>query len=231
MDEENHTLTIVPPNVDQSIREAFAAKRQDLDKWAEQHKKSIDRVRDEQARRLDEAVKALATSQRDFAVKSRRSGKRKSGVAQKGKRAEVEARPKAVFKHLLEKGEPVPSSEIAHALNLTKHKTLRALNALIEDRMVRRVGENSSIKYEVKPGATREHVGVRTSSDRVEPIHDRLRRSIEKRGMATPDELARECRLPFDQVQRGCSELIRESTIELTFHEGRRVYSPIGAAA
>ncbi len=232
MKDEKHTLTIVPPNVDESIREAFTAKRRELDKWADQHKKSIDRVRDEQARKLDEAVKALTAFHDGSPRKPRRSNKRRSAAAKKGKQAEVQARPKAVFKHLLEKGEPVPSSEIARALNLTKHKTLRALNSLIEDRMVTRVGENASLKYAVKPGvASRASVGLCASSEMVEPIHDRLRRTIENRGVATPDELARECRLPFDQVQRGCGELIRKNEIELTFHEGRRVYAPLAAAA
>lgn len=226
-------ITITPPNVEEGIREALAAQRRKVDEWTAQQVKSIEQIGDGRLKRLDQAVAALNGGFRDDASsKSVRRRKGQGGRSKTGKRAEIEARRQAVYKYLLEHGTPKPCSEISRSLNLSHSKTLRTLSRLIEDKMVLRTGENADTRYQVKSGVpARAEPRQGSSATTVEPLDYRLLRSIERHGSVTPDELAREFRLPFEHVQRGCAALVRQNLISPSVREGRQGYTLLKAAA
>lgn len=231
MSNENDVLTIEPPDTESAIRESLGAERRRLQTWTEQQVKVIEKLRDRNLTQLDRTVDLLSEG---FSAQPKSPGSSKSRSRRKHASrctpAQFETRLKALYRFLLEKGKPMPSSDIRRALNLTQSQALRALSRLIDDGNVRRIGIGSAMKYEAKPGKpNRMELTNRTAGAELS-LGTRMLQVIQGKGEATPDELAREFRVPFEHVQRSCSKLVSEDEIAVDTRGGRRVYTALEVA-
>ncbi len=225
-------LLIEPPDSEAAIRKAVETEQRRHRAWFDQQSRNLEKLRDRNLKQLDQTARLF---QKGFSEpqQAESSGKSKNRHKRSAKTtpAQIEGRLKGVYRFLLEKGKPTSCPEIRRALNLTSSQACRALSRLIRDGMVTRSGTGSGVRYEAKPGKQNRIVQTQGAVTRaVVPLDVQMLDTIRNRGEATPDELARKFRVPFEHVQRSCGELIRRNQVVVDIRDGRHVYTAAEAA-
>jgi hypothetical protein len=138
----------------------------------------------------------------------------------------VGERCEAVFRHLVEAGTAVAKGRMSEALNLTPHATRTALERLVAEHRVARIGTGAATRYRANADgvATGGTVSPLSPVPGSGSIAGRLLATIQDRGSATPDELALAVGSSPDRVRQECGALIREGEVRMSRRDGRPVY-------
>jgi hypothetical protein len=218
-----------------AVLEVLEGQRQEVRQWMLAEIKSLEDECGDELRRLDRAAAALGGVSRRPTVKagpeesSRPRAKRRSKRKRPGSAQAIHERCEAVFRFLDEQGEPRAKGEIRSALRVSDFGATSALERLMEEGRVRRLGIGSGTRYEAKRRASTPKPSILDGSEKG-TIQGKALAIIRDRGRASGEELAQALRVAPESIQRGCGVLIAEEEIRMDRHEGKSVYVSIGDA-
>jgi hypothetical protein len=220
-----------------AVLEVLEGQRQEVRQWMLAGIKSLEDECGDELRRLDRAAAALGGVSRKPAAKAgpealpqpRSRAKRRSKRKRPGSAQAIDERCEAVFRFLDEQEEPQAKGEIRSALRISDFGAASAVERLMEEGRVRRMGTGSGTRYEAKRRASK----PRPSSLSVleeGTIQGKALAIIRDRGRASCEELAQALRVAPELIQRECAVLIAEGEIRMDRYEGKSVYVSVGDA-
>lgn len=221
-----------------AVLEVLEGQRQEVRQWMLAGIKSLEDECGDELRRLDRAAAALlgGVSRRstvkagpEESPRPRSRTKRRSKRKRPGSAQAIHERCEAVFRFLDEQEEPQATGQIRGALRLSGFGAASALERLMEEGRVRRMGTGSGTRYEAKRRASKS----RQSSPGVAEegtIQGRALTIIRDRGRASREEVAQALRVAPELIQRECAGLIAEEEIRMDRHGGKSVYVYAGGA-
>jgi len=220
-----------------AVLEVLEGQQLEVRQWMLAGIKSLEDECGEELRRLERAAAALGGVSRRAGAKAgpeepprpRSRAKRRSKRKRPGSAQALHERCEAVFRFLDEQEEPRAKGEIRSALRISDFGATSALERLMEEGRVRRMGVGSATRYEAKRRAST----PRPSSPSVAEegtIQGKVLAIVRDRGRASCEELAQALRVAPELIRRECAVLITEEEIRMDRHEGKSVYVSVGGA-
>lgn len=155
-----------------AVLEVLEGQRQEVRQWMLAGIKRLEDECGDELRRLDRAAVALGGVSRRPVVKagpegsSRRRSKRRSKRKRPGSAQAIHERCEAVFRFLDEQGEPRAKGEIRSALRVSDFGATSALERLMEEGRVRRLGIGSGTRYKAKRRASTPRPSILDGSEK-----------------------------------------------------------------
>lgn len=219
------------------VRGALEEHASQVRTWALGQIREIERLRDLDLRRVEDALACIEGGGRRPAPGSSGSPPPRSRLPRKAKRSrsrrspsstrpeDVRKRREAVARLLVEDGGSLSLGEIRQALNLTPHTITTALNTLCEEGRAEKVGKGPQTRYVAKGNSSSgESVGPGGSGGREVTVQGRIMEILKERGWASADELAQVVGVPRELIVKECGALLRQEEIRMERRDGRPVY-------
>jgi hypothetical protein len=171
----------------------------------------------------DPGTSAAGGGQAEVPERRRRSGRRKrTSTSAKA----VAERRDNVFRLISESAEPVASGELVKGLGITTHAAHTALQQLLKERRIARLGSSASTRYLARTKL--QSPAARGSRPRG-TLQGQIVTTIRDRTYATAEELGQALGEPVEHMVELCGSLQAEGEIQMDRRGGKPVYV-LGAA-
>jgi hypothetical protein len=149
----------------------------------------------------------------------RKRSRRKGRISTSAK--SVAERRDSVFRFISESAEPVASGELVKGLGISTHAVHTALQQLLKERRITRIGSSVSTRYCARTGL---HPLVARESGPRGTLQGRIVTTIGDRSYASAEELGQALGEPVERMVEVCGALQAEGEIRMDRRDGRPVY-------